>query len=42
MPFLATFMKPVTGLLLLSVSVLDMDSAWSAVATRTSTRLAWG
>lgn len=35
MAFLSALMKLVTGLLLLSVSVLNMDSAWSAVATRT-------
>ncbi|WP_347312945.1 hypothetical protein [Defluviimonas sp. SAOS-178_SWC] len=35
MTVLTAAMKLVTGLLLLSVSVLNMDSAWSAVATRT-------
>jgi hypothetical protein len=35
MTFLTPLMKLTTGLLLLSVSVLNMDSAWSVVATRT-------
>lgn len=35
MALLTPLMKAITGLLWLSASVLNMDSAWSAVATRT-------